>query len=72
MDIATRVLEDIRSRASVLQIRQQWSVGRILYLSALKKYPVLLGFYRNLMSMVSLGAGASVNTRLALGFGLML
>jgi hypothetical protein len=29
-------------------------------------------FYRNLMSMTSPAAGASVKTRLALGFGLML
>jgi len=31
-------LEDIRSGATVLLIRQQWSIGRILYLYSFGKY----------------------------------
>jgi hypothetical protein len=66
------ILEGIRSGAKVLLGRQQWSIGRILYLFQQKKSWDLLGFYRNLTSMTSPDAGASVKTRLALGFGFML
>jgi hypothetical protein len=37
LDIATRFFGDIRSGAMVLLGRQQWSVGRILYLFLSKK-----------------------------------
>ena len=71
MGIATRILNSIRSRATVLLVRQQWSIGGVLYLVQQEKTRDLLYFYRNLMSMTSPDAGASVKTRLALGLGLM-
>ena len=67
-----QIFGGICSGANVLLVGQQWSVEVYCIYFTTKKSLDYPRFYKNLMSITSLSAGASVNTKFALGFGAIL